>query len=66
MSSTRLLNIKEVCERTSLSKSSVYRYMLLGAFPAAVPVGIQRAAWVEAEVEDWIQRRVSQREKAAV
>ena len=31
-------------------------------FPAPVPVGAGRIAWVEAEVDDWLKAKVAQRD----
>ena len=56
---TRLLHLKEVLNRTSLSRTSIYRLMAEGTFPASVPLG-SRVAWVEALVEEWIQARIAE------
>ena len=57
---TRLLHLKEVINRTSLSRSSVYRQMGDGTFPKSVNLG-SRVAWVESLVEEWIQARIEER-----
>lgn len=57
---TRLLHLKEVLNRTSLSRSSVYRQMSLGTFPASVPLGARRA-WISSEIDDWIAARIAER-----
>ncbi len=56
---TRLLHLKEVLNRTSLSRTSIYRLMGLGTFPASIALG-SRVAWVEALVEEWIQARIEE------
>lgn len=56
---TRLLHLKEVLNRTSLSRSSIYRQMDEGTFPTSVALG-SRVAWVEALVEEWIQARIEE------
>lgn len=56
---TRLLHLKEVLNRTSLSRSHVYRLMGLGEFPRSVALGA-RVAWVESQVEEWIQARIEE------
>ena len=57
---TRLLHLREVISRTSLSRSTVYRLMALGegSFPQSVKLG-SRAAWVESEIESWLQERIA-------
>lgn len=57
---TRLLHLKEVLNRTSLSRSTVYRLMALGEFPKAVALG-SRVSWVESELAEWIDARVAAR-----
>ena len=56
---TRLLHLREVLSRTSLSRTSIYRFMDLGTFPKSVSLG-SRVAWVEDQVEDWIQARIAE------
>lgn len=62
---TRLLHIREVLSRTSLSRSHVYRLMGEGTFPTSVKLGA-RTTWVESEIESWLQERIAaHRAKAA-
>ena len=62
--STRLLHLKEVINRTSLSRSSVYRQMDEGTFPKSVALGA-RVAWVESEVAEWIDARIAAHREVA-
>ena len=57
---TRLLHLKEVLNRTSLSRSTIYRLMGLGTFPQSVALGT-RATWIESELESWLQERIAER-----
>ncbi len=57
---TRLLHLREVISRTSLSRTSIYRLMDLGTFPASVALG-SRVSWIESEIESWVQDRIAQR-----
>jgi prophage regulatory protein len=57
----RLINIKEVQARTSLSRTEIYNRMRQGTFPASVALGLQKVAWVEEEVADWIEGQVRDR-----
>ncbi len=59
----RLLHLKEVLRLTSLSRTSIYRLMDLGTFPASVSLG-SRVAWIEAEVSEWIDARIAARAAA--
>jgi len=55
----RFLTLREVRERTTLSRSAVYRQMAAGTFPLQVTVGCRSVAWVEAEVEAWMLERIA-------
>ncbi len=56
---TQMLRIREVCQRTSLSKSQLYRLVDELAFPAPIRLGRRACAWVEAEVEQWLRDRIA-------
>ena len=53
----RILDIKEVCRRTSLGKSSIYVLVQLGGFPSPIKVSKGRVGWREKDTEDWIASR---------
>lgn len=50
----RLLEIKQVMEATSLSRSSIYRGVKAGTFPVPVALTTGRVAWRAADVAKWI------------
>ncbi|EME3968326.1 AlpA family transcriptional regulator [Vibrio fluvialis] len=47
----RFLKLKEVMEKTALSRSAIYRKMSDGEFPQSVSLGDRAVAWVESEVD---------------
>ena len=53
-----LLRRPQVQQRTGLSRSSLYRFIKDGHFPAPVPLGARSVAWLESDVSDWIASRV--------
>lgn len=57
----RLISLREVLTRTSLSKTHTYRLISAGTFPSPVPLGPRRVAFIEREVNDWLQSRVDAR-----
>ena len=61
---TRLLHLKEVLRLTSLSRTSIYRLMARGRFPNSIALG-SRVAWVESEIESWLQERIAAHREAA-
>lgn len=61
----RLLRLPQVIERTALKRSTIYDLMEKGAFPRPVKIsGARQNAWVEAEVDAYIEARISEREAA--
>ncbi len=52
----RLLRVSEVAARTSLSRSTIYRWSADGRFPAPIWLGGRLARWVAAEVDEWTRR----------
>ena len=52
---TRLLRLPEVLERTGYGKAWIYRLISEGRFPAPVKIGVRAVAFVESEVDEWIQ-----------
>ncbi len=57
----RLMSLKEVTARTTLSKSSVYELMKEDRFPKQVRLGNRSVAWVESEVDAFIESAISNR-----
>ncbi|MDX0001576.1 AlpA family phage regulatory protein [Sinorhizobium meliloti] len=58
-----LISLNDVCKLTTLSRTAVNRWRTLGLFPAAVPLGDKRVAFVKAEVEAWVRDRVTERDR---
>lgn len=60
-----LISLNDACKLTSLSRTAINRWRALGKFPAAVPLGDKRVAFILAEVEQWINDRIAKRGRAA-
>ena len=60
-----LITLESVIERTTISRSRIYEAIRKGRFPRSVPVGERRRAWIESEIEDWIDARVADRDATA-
>lgn len=54
----RLIKLKEVIQKTSLGHSSIYKFIAEGSFPKQVSLGAKSVAWLESEVDDWIEEKV--------
>lgn len=57
MSELRYLRQPEVRSRTGLSTSTIYRLEKRGDFPKRIMLTTRCAAWDEAEVTAWLERR---------
>lgn len=56
--SIRILNLKQVRERTSLSGPTIWRKERRGEFPTRRQLTANRVGWVEEEIESWLANRV--------
>lgn len=59
-----LVSLNDAAKMTSLSRSMVNRYRAEGRFPAAVPLGERRVAFVRTEVLAWIDEKIAARAAA--
>jgi prophage regulatory protein len=50
----RILRLKTVLTRTGLSRSTLYRKIREGSFPAQVQISVHGAGWHESAVNRWI------------
>jgi len=51
----KVLRIKQMSEKTGLSKVSIWRLEREGKFPARVQIGKRSVGWIEQEIDDWIE-----------
>ncbi|HCE2683185.1 TPA: AlpA family transcriptional regulator [Vibrio parahaemolyticus] len=57
----RFLKLKEVMEKTALSRSAIYRKMSEDTFPKSVNLGDRAVAWIESEVDEWMDSIIDRR-----
>lgn len=53
-----ILRLPAVKARTGLSRSTIYQRVAEGTFPKAVCLGGRAVGWVEAEIQEWLQRQI--------
>jgi prophage regulatory protein len=63
--SPRLLPWPELERRVPYTRQHLGRLEKLDLFPRRVQVGGNRVAWIESEIDAWIEARVAERGKAA-
>jgi prophage regulatory protein len=59
-----ILRLPEVKRSTGLSRSTIYLRIAEGRFPKPVSLGGRAVGWLEAEVQDWLTRRIEASRKA--
>ncbi|HGE8503016.1 AlpA family transcriptional regulator [Serratia ureilytica] len=58
----RLIRLPDVMSITGLKRSTIYLKMKGGDFPNSIPIGERSVAWVEGEVNKWVENNISKRE----
>ena len=68
----RFIRLPEVLSRTGYGRTTIYRKMEEGTFPRSVKLGgppidprvfdSRAVAWIEDEVEQWIESRIEERD----
>lgn len=61
--SMKLIRIKDVMDRTGLARSTIYKYISEGKFPRPIKLGARAVAWVETEIDGWIQASIEGRDE---
>lgn len=54
----RILRIKTVLERTGLSRSTLYRRIQAGRFPAQVRIAERCTGWRESAINGWLRNPI--------
>lgn len=55
-----LIRLPEVQRRTGYSKAWIYRLMSQKRFPPTVKIGTRAVAFIESEVDGWIDQRIAE------
>lgn len=59
-----ILRLPAVKNRTGLSCSTIYLRVSQGTLPKPVSLGARAVGWVEAEIQEWLQRQTETSRKA--
>lgn len=63
----RLIRVNEVVNKVGKSRPAIYKMIRAREFPGPIPVSSRTVAWLESEVDEWIQSRIDMRDsKTAV
>lgn len=66
MATQNLIRLPKVEAATGYKRSTIYRLIKEKKFPAPISLGARASAWVEDEINAWIQQRIEQSRKTAV
>lgn len=50
----RIIRLKTVLARTGLSRSTMYRKIAEGTFPAQIKISVNGAGWRESDINLWV------------
>ena len=60
---TRLIRLSEVKNKTGFGKAWIYRLISQNRFPQPVKIGIRAIAFIESEIDEWIQLTIENSRK---
>ncbi len=58
----KLERLPSVQSRVPYSRARIYQLVKDGKFPAPVRLGGRASAWLSSEIDEWIARRVAERD----
>ncbi|MDF7784121.1 AlpA family transcriptional regulator [Pantoea stewartii] len=58
--SKKLVRLSEVLSRTGYSRAWIYKLISQGRFPQSVKIGSRSIAFVESEIDEWINQRIAE------
>ena len=61
-SNVDLIRLRDVCQRTTLSASTLYQMILMGQFPRPAALGPRAKAWPEYAIDAWLASRIAARD----
>jgi prophage regulatory protein len=56
----KILRLNEVKTRTGLGRSTIYLRIAQGSFPKSIALGERAVGWLESDLDEWINERISQ------
>ena len=61
--SKKFIRLPEVKNKTGLSRSSIYLRMSNGEFPQSISLGGRAIAWLEEDIDQWLEECISASKK---
>jgi prophage regulatory protein len=57
--SHNILRLPAVIHRTGISRSTIYLMMSKGEFPEAISLGERAVGWVESQIDQWLDEKIT-------
>jgi prophage regulatory protein len=57
-----MMKLPAVIKKTALGRSSIYEGIRKRIFPAPVATGVRARAWIEDEIDAWLEARIAERD----
>ncbi len=54
-----ILGLKDVMQRTGLSRSTIYQRMSEGTFPESISLGDRAIGWLESDIDAWLRQQIA-------
>lgn len=55
-----LIRIQEASRRTGYGKSWIYKLIAQNRFPQPIKIGSRAIAFVESEIDEWVNKRIAE------
>mgnify|MGYP000147383286 CR=1 FL=1 len=65
MTNHKLLKRTDITSNLGLSRSHMYALIQKGEFPKPIKLSERSSAWLESEVQDWVESRIAFRDGGA-
>jgi prophage regulatory protein len=59
MAAHKFMDLPQVLDMTRASRSHVYALVAKGEFPAPIKLGLRSTRWLESEIQEWMESRIS-------
>ena len=59
----RIIRLKTVLSRTGLSRSTIYRKIAAGTFPAQLQISTNGTGWHESDINRWVENPIEWRKR---
>lgn len=59
----KILRLPAVKNQTGRSRSAIYQGMSQGKFPKQINLGVRSVGWLQTDIDNWIESKISESHK---